>query len=626
MSILTSRTELLTVSDLDWIHIVDVSDTTDSPQGTSKKIRKSNLFAAIGGGAWGEITGTLSDQTDLQSALDGKSNVGHTHTFASLTSKPTTIAGYGITDFNSLGDARWLGVAGTAADSNLLDGIDSTGFVKTDSTNQSIGGIKTFTGSKVQIEGGAPVLEIRRPSSALDEKNVYLINNGTTFQYRFYNDAYSSYSTPFQITRNGTSISEIELNATLVDVTGNLTATGEGSFGNIVRAEGLNPTIQLKSNGTGNIHTGWISYRDSANLERGFVGFGSTSNSHLTIANYYSGKSLVLESGGGLTYDGNFTATGTISGNRLQTTVQGADEDLLTFNTERPWRFRQGLSGANTSLDLVELTGSKSFKIGDGTTTFFSVHAGTGNLTAGIGVFDGTVTGRGFNCTGTGTGTPNTAIIGFYEINGSTRQGYVGYPSSSNSHLYVRNDVSNKQIILESGGEMTYNGTARVDGNIVATHHITSGDGFFYSYNGSTYGNVRAGMLMKGSTREVHFYTDGASRGHINNSGNMTISGTMTASAFYESSDRTLKHKIKSISPTFKSFEFKNIEGLRYGVIAQEIEQTNPELVQTNADGIKSVNYTDLLVMKVAEQENRLQEQGEEIERLKILVEQLLKG
>ena len=27
--------------------------------------------------------------------------------FASLTSKPTTIAGYGITDFNSLGDARW---------------------------------------------------------------------------------------------------------------------------------------------------------------------------------------------------------------------------------------------------------------------------------------------------------------------------------------------------------------------------------------------------------------------------------------------------------------------------------------------------------------------------------------
>lgn len=96
--------------------------------------------------AWGSFTGTLSDQTDLQTqletlansigaivtqtitngetstapsedavfdALAGKSDVGHTHTFASLTSKPTTVAGYGITDFNSLGDARWSLLAHT---------------------------------------------------------------------------------------------------------------------------------------------------------------------------------------------------------------------------------------------------------------------------------------------------------------------------------------------------------------------------------------------------------------------------------------------------------------------------------------------------------------------------------
>lgn len=41
------------------------------------------------------------------------SQLGHTHTFASLTSIPTTIAGYGITDFNSLGDARWSLLAHT---------------------------------------------------------------------------------------------------------------------------------------------------------------------------------------------------------------------------------------------------------------------------------------------------------------------------------------------------------------------------------------------------------------------------------------------------------------------------------------------------------------------------------
>lgn len=53
-----------------------------------------------GGGpaTWGEITGTLSAQTDLQSALNAKAATSHTHSFASLTSKPTTLAGYGITD------------------------------------------------------------------------------------------------------------------------------------------------------------------------------------------------------------------------------------------------------------------------------------------------------------------------------------------------------------------------------------------------------------------------------------------------------------------------------------------------------------------------------------------------
>lgn len=34
---------------------------------------------------WGDIGGTLSDQTDLQAALDGKSNTGHTHAISQVT-------------------------------------------------------------------------------------------------------------------------------------------------------------------------------------------------------------------------------------------------------------------------------------------------------------------------------------------------------------------------------------------------------------------------------------------------------------------------------------------------------------------------------------------------------------
>jgi len=46
---LTDLTELTTPADGDFLYIVDVSDTTESAQGTSKKIRKSNITPIISG-------------------------------------------------------------------------------------------------------------------------------------------------------------------------------------------------------------------------------------------------------------------------------------------------------------------------------------------------------------------------------------------------------------------------------------------------------------------------------------------------------------------------------------------------------------------------------------------------
>lgn len=76
---------------------------------------------------WGTPVATLSSAgafnaigTISQNGVAVSLN-GHTHTFASLTSKPTTIAGYGITDFNSLGDARW----GQKAVANIWTGANT---------------------------------------------------------------------------------------------------------------------------------------------------------------------------------------------------------------------------------------------------------------------------------------------------------------------------------------------------------------------------------------------------------------------------------------------------------------------------------------------------------------------
>jgi len=54
---------------------------TGTPDGT-KFIRDDGVLAvpSAGGAAWGSISGTLSTQTDLQTALDGKSSTAHNHT------------------------------------------------------------------------------------------------------------------------------------------------------------------------------------------------------------------------------------------------------------------------------------------------------------------------------------------------------------------------------------------------------------------------------------------------------------------------------------------------------------------------------------------------------------------
>lgn len=63
--------------------------------------------------AAGDYDAFYYTEAEVDTLLLGKSDTSHTHTFASLTSKPTTISGYGITDFNALGDARWSLLAHT---------------------------------------------------------------------------------------------------------------------------------------------------------------------------------------------------------------------------------------------------------------------------------------------------------------------------------------------------------------------------------------------------------------------------------------------------------------------------------------------------------------------------------
>lgn len=58
-------------------------DGTNAKKVTWQKIK--DLFGVAGATAWGSITGTLSAQTDLQSALDAKAATVHTHAISDVT-------------------------------------------------------------------------------------------------------------------------------------------------------------------------------------------------------------------------------------------------------------------------------------------------------------------------------------------------------------------------------------------------------------------------------------------------------------------------------------------------------------------------------------------------------------
>ena len=64
---LTAKTELTSIASGDVLHVVDVSDTTDGANGTSKKITKANLVTGL---ATTDITGLTSGVAELN-ILDG---------------------------------------------------------------------------------------------------------------------------------------------------------------------------------------------------------------------------------------------------------------------------------------------------------------------------------------------------------------------------------------------------------------------------------------------------------------------------------------------------------------------------------------------------------------------------
>jgi hypothetical protein len=96
--------------------------------------------------------------------------------------------------------------------------------------------------------------------------------------------------------------------------------------------------------------------------------------------------------------------------------------------------------------------------------------------------------------------------------------------------------------------------------------------------------------------------------------------GTINATNFNSLSDKNKKKNIKKIKNAAEivnqlngvEFQWKNNGMKSYGIIAQELEQVIPDLVTTDQNGNKSVNYNGLFGFLI----NAIKEQQKQIDKL----------
>lgn len=203
-------------------------------------------------------------------------------------------------------------------------------------------------------------------------------------------------------------------------------------------------------------------------------------------------------------------------------------------------------------------------------------------------------------------------ILGFGDYANYWRSNYIGL--YGRPYTIDHNGLTTFMGGVSIPGNLNVSGTTNLRTTIIGTESSTKGL--------TIYGNINAtGWTKIGSTLNVAGET---TIGSPDTSANLQVHGSInatqniTASAFYESSDKNLKEDITSISAIdlardiqLKEFRFKADGIKRYGVIAQDLlEEGLDNLVSTKNNHL-TVDYISLLCLKIAQLE-------EEIKKIKM--------
>lgn len=571
----------------------------------------------------GVLRAITSQGAIIDTSIDGRySLLGHTHTFSSITNKPTTIGGYGITDFNSLGDSRWTlrstavtGIGGLTGGGSLSEDrtIDLNATTKADIAlgKTAHGWGNHASGGYLKSSSNTYMGSYRAPHNAslgtLLESGSYRLGTGST-------DAFPGHAYSNILTVRGTNAD------TLIQIGGSY--SDDRLFfrsTNINNIEGKNWSELWHD---GNLRS------DTQNDSRYVSKSGDTMTSRLTISNGSYGNHLRL-----------------IRGSKSADVSVGEDGQLAL---EAPSYILGGLSGTSQRMVVVTPSGVLA---GVTQPTSNATHTGDATGSTSLTIANNLVPRRSTTLGTTNIDTLNTPNhAGFYYQPSSANATLArGYPATTAGNLRIYRDAGVVQIYNLYNSIVTFRrhyynnvwsnwlridvgaavNTTYTTGTLAQLNAGTDGVGrlqsakllndwgkskFLEKVNPSFTGTYPIVVNVDNNT--VYSNTKLQFRG---SDGTMILTGKIEASqGFYETSDKRLKSNIKNIGSTLKkalkvpavTYEMDKTKSI--GTIAQDVQELFPELVNTNEEGMLSVNYSKLSVVAI----QAIRELNEKVEYL----------
>lgn len=214
-----------------------------------------------------------------------------------------------------------------------------------------------------------------------------------------------------------------------------------------------------------------------------------------------------------------------------------------------------------------------------------------------------------------GTGTSNTNRISGLEVGQYKSNSFVALCDKTSDGCYMTMNGNTGEVHLTG-----YNCEMVMD---TSGMNISGGADLYIDMNPRFLGGaVEIGndSLSVGLIQ----YGDFNITGDITCTGAATFSSTVAAEGgFFDTSDARVKTNVKEIDASgadrvrLVEFDRTDKEHHGYGVIAQELEEVYPEMVNTDSEGFKSVNYNELAMVKIKYLEDK-------VARLEALVGRLL--